>query len=697
MAEDEIERLNRQAREGAVHETLHGVEIDDPYRSLETESPGTSAWVDAQTARTERALAERIAAMPRQRLQELLTIGTISGVQTAGNRVFYLQREGDREQPALYLHENGAQSPDPLVDPLTHGERGALDWYSASPDGKFLAFGISQNGDERSTLHVLDVDNRRLLTDRITHAKWSAVTWLNDESGFYYTRYPREGEPNYDAAQEDTYYPRVFFHALGTEPNADPLVFGGERGTDFPYVTVSDDDRWLVVNNQRGWSATDVYLFDRGTGRNRIAVPTAERPLTNVVNGREHLTTGYVHRSKLYLRTNEDAPRYRIVQVQPQHAADMTQWRDVVPQGDAAIEDWNIIGNKLIVHYLDDVRSRVRLFGLDGRAAGEVQLPAAGTVEGLAGQPAGRTLAFAFSSYLNPPTLFSYDVQRGALTQLDAIEASIDFSRFEVTRERVASRDGTEIPVTLVHARGMQRDGNQPVLLNGYGGFNVAMMPGFTRNALYWIERGGVFAVANLRGGSEFGEEWHQAGRLENKQNVFDDFAAVIRWLSSSGISNPNRIAITGGSNGGLLMGAMITQAPDTFRAATTYVGLYDMLRYHRFPPAELWVSEYGSADDATQFRFLYEYSPYHHLRDGTAYPAVLVETADHDSRVHWGHSTKFAARLQEATSSDRPVYFYMERQVGHGAGTRLSDLVDRYARAYAFVEEQLGVPAPSP
>ncbi|MEM9191993.1 MAG: prolyl oligopeptidase family serine peptidase [Myxococcota bacterium] len=687
----ELERWNEVAREGAVSEEMHGVTVSDPYRSLEEESEGTTAWILAQTARSRARLDEWTDPQAAERLDELLSIGTIGQVRIAGERIFYTKRDGDREQPILLVRENGESRP--LLDPVRYGERAALDWYYPSPSGEHVAFGISQNGDERSTLRVLKVDDGEVLEDTIERAKWSNVEWLHDDSAFYYTRYPKPGEDNYDAENEMSYFPRVFFHTIGSDPGEDPLVFGGENGTDFPGASVSADDRWVTVNVFRGWSESDVHLFDRGRAvRRRIGAPNAAQPLRPIVTGEPHLTTGRVHDGKLYLTTNDGSPRYRIDRVALSRAGDAGARQPLIAERDGAIEDWSFAGDKIVVHYIEDVQSAIRVFSLDGAEAGEISLPAPGSVEGIQGQAGNDRIAFAFSSYTVPPTLFAKGVNDGELETVDRIEVAMDFDRFRIERVRVPSADGTEIPVTLVGPRTIERNANQAVLLYGYGGFNISLLPNFTRNALYWIERGGIFAVANLRGGGEFGEAWHQAGMLGNKEHVFEDFEAVIRWMSSSALSNPERIAITGGSNGGLLMGAMLTRCPDAFRATASYVGLYDMVRYHQFPPAELWISEYGSADDADQFAWLHAYSPYHRIEDGTAYPAALIETADHDTRVYWGHSTKFAARLQSATSSDRPILFYMVESVGHGAGTRRSDLVQRYLRQYSFLEHELGL-----
>ncbi|MBI2896035.1 MAG: S9 family peptidase [Deltaproteobacteria bacterium] len=680
-----LSELNRTARAGAVSETMFGVVVADPYRSLESDTPATKAWIDAQNDRTARALARLADPARLQRLERLLSIGVITRPAIGGTSVFFLRREGEREQPALYVSQRGRVRAEPVVDPVTVGPRVALDWYEPSPSGRLVAYGLSDNGDERSTLKIAEVSTGRILPDTIPRTKWSRISWLNDERGFYYTRYPAPGEPAYDPDHEDTYFPRLFFHALGTDPAADPLIFGGERGTDFPGAEVSPDDRWVAINVFRGWSASDVYLLDRrATGS--AATP---RP---VVVGTDDLTTGRVHRGRLWLHTNVGAPRYRIATADPRTAAGPETWTDVVAEGPATIDAFTLSANRIVVHTIDDVRSRLHVYRPDGRLEREIELPTRGSVDGLAASPRADRVAFAWSSFFFPPALYSFDLRAARLDKLAEVSSDFDVSGFELEQARVPSADGTPINVYLVHRRGMARDGQNPVLVNGYGGFNISLLPTFARTALFWLEQGGVWAVANLRGGGEGGEAWHRAGNLENKPRVFEDFEAVLRWLSSSGISSPDRIAITGGSNGGLLMGAMITRAPEAFRAATTYVGLYDMLRYDRFPPAELWVTEYGTAQNEAQFRVLYGYSPYHRVRDGVRYPAVLVETADHDSRVYWGHSTKFAARLQEAQAGDLPIYFHMERQVGHGAGTRLTDLVRRFDRAYAFLEDQLGM-----
>jgi prolyl oligopeptidase len=676
-----------------VTDTIAGMRVDDPYRALEQDSELTRAWIDKQTARTEQALARLRDPAAEKRLHDLLAIGVLDDAFVAGPRTLVLRREGEREQPALYAVEGDKMPAEPAIDPLRFGEHAALDWYYPSPDGRYVAFGISENGDERSTLRVLDLTRGTQLPDTIEHTKWCGLTWLSDGSGFYYTRYPARGEPNFDEAQPDTYYPRIFFHRLGDAPLHDVRVWQSERGADVPNAYLSDDDRYLTVVNYRGFTASDVRIFDRGKNpRVRLAAPDAKHAFSDVIVGHDKLTSGSVHRGRLYLLTNEGAERSRIVSVAPEHAADLSAWHDVVPEAAGTIEGWTVTRDAIAVHYVEDVHSSVRLFDLDGHAQGEIALPTRGSVDSLSGDRFGDRIAITFSSYFYAPALFQYDARTHALSRTYQVSSDLDPSAYTLDQASVPSTDGTPINVYYVHKTALPHDGNNPVLLYGYGGFDVSLLPQFTRSALYFIERGGIYAVANLRGGGEFGEAWHRAGMFDHKPQVFDDFASVIHWFGSNGLSKPERIAITGGSNGGLLMGALVTRAPSTFRAAAAYVGLYDMLRYTLFPPAELWTSEYGDPREPDAARYLYDYSPYHHVQDGTRYPAVLVETADHDTRVHYAHSTKFAARLQEAQAAPYPIYFYMEHAQGHGHGTPLRELVRRYARMYAFLEEQLGM-----
>jgi prolyl oligopeptidase len=706
----DTDAINAPARAGTVTETLHGVEVADPYRALETESPVTAAWVQAQNARSEAYLAAHPRPDITRRLGELLAIGNLRGASLGGSRLFYTKRDGDREQAVVMTSERSAagawSAPRQLFDPRTLGERSAVDWMAPSPRGRYLALGVSQNGDERSTLRVMEVATGRMLPEAIAHTKWCRLSWLPDESGFYFTRYPRAGEAHHDPAAEDTYWRAMFFHRLGAAADgaADARVFDVAERTHAPSPDVSDDGRWLVINLFRGWSRSDVLLVDRRAPVARGALPRA----ASVVVDRESISHATVHRGRMFLLSNDLAPRNALYSAPvarlfagvatPSVPAAGGAWSTVVPQGAHPIEDFTLAGDRLVVGTLENIASHVRSYALDGTDAREIPLPAEGSAPSLVSGPASPVVAFGFQSFFEPSAIMAVDARPSGLRPavVDHATTDVDFSRFVVERAAIPSRDGTSINAFVLRPRAATPDGHNPVLLYGYGGFNVSLLPTFRRDPIYWLERGGIYVVANLRGGAEFGEDWHQAGAMGNKEHVFEDFEAVLGWLSTSRWSSPSRIAINGGSNGGLLMGAMLTRAPGAFAATFASVGLYDMVRFARFPPAEIWTSEYGDPARPDAFAWLHAYSPYHRVRDGERYPAAWIETADHDTRVHWGHSTKFAARLQDAQAGSAPLHFYMQRDVGHGAGAQRSDELRRLGRMFTFLEDRLGMAEPS-
>jgi prolyl oligopeptidase len=703
---DPLRAENLRVRQDLT-ETVHGVSVADPFRALETDSPDTRRWVDFQNARSESWLAAHPRPDIARRLAQLLDIGVLRSATAAGAGVFFLSQERGQETAVLRVSPVGGGAPRTLLDPAQYGARSVIDWYSASPRGRFVAFGVSQNGDERSVLRVIEVATGRVRDEAIAHTKWCRVSWMPDESGFYYTRYPKPGDAAYDADREDTYHNALFFHRLGAAADgaADTAVFRPDGRTERAWADVSDDGRSVVVHLFKGWSTSVLYLVPHDPRRPTWTAATA----TPVLTDPDTLSSGRIHRGALYVLTNQGAPKNRVLTLAlaaartppADPAARAARWRTLIAEGEHPIDDMEIAGPWLVLSRVENIVSRVRLHGLDGRPGPAVTLPGDGSIGGVGVEGGGSVVALTYSSFVTPPTVLAADLAaaRGAVDvaprAIASAETDFDFGAVELERASVPSADGTAINVFFMHRRGMRRDGTNPVLLNGYGGFNLSLMPRFNRDPLYWVERGGVYAVANLRGGSEFGEAWHRAGAREHKHHVFEDFEAVIRWFSSSNISSPGRVAIYGGSNGGLLMGAMITRCPDAFRAAFATVGLYDMARFHRFPPAEIWTSEYGDPEQPDAFRWLSDYSPYHHVRDGAALPAVWVETADHDTRVHWAHSTKFAARLQEANGGDQPVWFYMQRDVGHGAGARREDQLRQLLRRYTFVEDRLGLTAP--
>ena len=664
-------------------ESLHGETIPDPYRWLEDgESPDTRAWTEAQNALTRSYLdAVPGRARLRARLDQLLAIGAIGVPTPARGRYFYQRRDGRQNQPVLYLREGVHGEDRPVVDPnaLDPGGTVALDWYYPSDDGRLLAYGLSENGSEQSVLHVLDVDSGVARPDRIPHTRAADLAWLPDATGFYYTRYPAPG----DAPEGEEHYHRaVHFHRLGSDPAGDPVVFKPAEKEHWPGVGISPDGRWLVIGVARTFDQTDLYLQDRRSGAPPVAV-AKDLPAS---------FEGEVAHGQLFMRTNLEAPTYRLYAVDPERPA-REHWREIVPpRADAVLEGVRVSARHLALSYLERASSRLRLADHGGGGLREVALPTIGSLFGAGTEWDGNELFYGFSSYTVPPGVYRVDLETGAAELWRGVQADVDPRRYQVGQVSFRSRDGTEVSMFLVHLAGLRRDGTNPVYLTGYGGFNISMTPAFSRSLLLWLESGGVVAIPNIRGGGEYGERWHQEGMLGRKQNSFDDFIAAAEWLIARGYTTPARLAAAGGSNGGLLMGAVLTQRPELFRAVVVQVPLLDMLRYHRFLIARLWIPEYGSAEDPAQFPWLRAYSPYHHVRDGVAYPAVLLATAESDTRVDPMHARKMAARLQAATSSSRPVLLRLESRAGHGAGKPLSKVLEELTDTWAFVFSELGV-----
>jgi prolyl oligopeptidase len=666
-----------------VVDVLHGEAIADPYRWLEDgDAPETRLWTDRQNALTESYLS----AMPareqiRRRLDELLSIGVLGTPAPVRGRYFYVRREGRQNQPVLYWRHGLDGADRVAVDPNRLNEAGttALDWYYPSEDGRLLAYGLSENGSEESVLHLLDLESGRLLPDRIPRMRSAALAWLPDGSAFYYSRYPAQDEV---PAGEEHYHRAIYYHRLGANPADDLLVYRPAQKEYWPGVSLSPDGRWLLIEVARTFDQTDLYVRDLASGG--PLVPVAENLLASF--------EGEVAHGRLFIRTNLDAPTYRLYAVDPEHS-EREAWREIVgPRADAVLESATVAGNRLALTYLERASSRLRITDLEGRTEQEVPLPALGSLFGVDAEWDGQELFYGFSSYTVPPSVYRIDLTTGSSALWRRVEADIDPAQFEVRQVSYVSRDGTTVSMFLVHRAGLPLNGDNPTYLTGYGGFNISMTPSFSRSLLLWLENGGVVAIPNIRGGGEYGEGWHQAGILASKQNSFDDFIGAAEWLIAQGYTRRERLAAAGGSNGGLLVGAVLTQRPDLFRAVLVQVPLLDMLRYHRFLIARLWIPEYGSADDPVQFRWLRDYSPYHRVRDGVAYPAVLLATAESDSRVDPMHARKMAARLQAATSTDRPILLRLESRAGHGAGKPLSKVLDELSDSWTFVFSELGV-----
>ncbi len=681
-----------KAKVAPVEDTVQGHKIVDPYRYLENpDDPDTKLYVEQELSYT-RSILDPLPGRDKinARLSQLLQIGTVGAPQMGGRYYFHTHREGNQNQPVLYVREGvngGFNEKDRVlvdVNKLSSDGTVALDWWFSSEDGKYVAYGTSASGSEESTLRIVETATGKLLPDTIERTRFASLAWLKDSSAFYYTRNPKKGEV---PAGEEVYHVKVFYHQLGSDPAKDPLVFGeGRNPQDIPSVTLSEDDRWLLIDVGEGWTKSEMYLLDL----------QSKNPPLEITTGKDFLYGVEFFEGKLYITTNEDAPHYRVFVADAANAK-RENWKEIIPQSDAVLQNASVTGGKLLLQYEHNATSELKLFGLDGKKLSDISLPAIGSVFDASGRYDRNEIFFGFQSYTVPPSIYRVDladVKSALWAKVDA--PSIDPSAYDVEQVWYTSKDGTKIPMFVVNKKGIEKNGKNPTLLTGYGGFNVSLTPTFSRSMYLWMEHGGIYAVANLRGGAEFGEDWHRAGMLEKKQNVFDDFIAAAEYLIAQKYTDKDHLAIQGGSNGGLLMGAMITQRPDLFRAVVCAVPLLDMLRYQNFQIAKLWIPEYGSAEDAKQFDWLYAYSPYHHVKPGVEYPAILFMTGDTDTRVDPMHAKKMAALMQaEAKNGDsreRPILLRIDIKAGHGQGKPVTKQIEESTDMYSFLFWQLGV-----
>jgi prolyl oligopeptidase len=677
-------------RKDDVTDEYFGVQVKDPYRWLEDgDSSDTHAFIDRENEKTREALdlvpgREAIAA----RVRSLLELGETSEpairlTDKGTRRYFHVKRSGTQNQPVLYVRDGVKGEDRVVIDPAALSQDGttALDWWYPSKSGDLVAWGRSESGSEESTLYVRDVASAKDISDKIPHTRHCTVAWLADQTGFYYTRFP---EPGSVPAGDEKYGSKIFFHKLGDDPKKDTLVFGeGRTKTDVPGVSISPDGRWLIATVHEGWDKSEVYLFDRHGKAEWIKIAGGERFLYGAIPRDDGL----------YMHTNENAPRYELYRIDYAHPS-RASWKKIIAQGEDVLEDVSVSTHEIVATFLHDASSRVERFTHEGKSQGAIELPGIGSAGARVPWFGGEAFV-SFTSFVVPTEVFHLDLQKpGAkLTVWERAGESFGAEDIEVTRMNATSKDGTRVPMFVIAKKGLKRDGKNPTVLYGYGGFNVNQTPGFSTRALTIVERGGVWVTAVLRGGGEFGEAWHQAGMLDKKQNVFDDFIACAETLIAEKVTEPDELAIMGGSNGGLLVSAAVTQRPELFRAGLALVPLTDMLRYHHFRIAKLWIPEYGSSEDEKQFKTLYAYSPLQKVTDGTRYPAMLFTTAESDSRVDPLHARKMAARMQEAQADkSRPILLRTETKAGHGAGKPVTKLTEELTDEIAFVLHELGV-----
>lgn len=663
-------------------DNYHGTVVSDPYRWLEEEkSEEVSAWVESQNTLARPYLAE----LPsRERYKERLTAlwdyEKYSTPYMVNGKLFYSYNDGLQNQYVLYMADGVNGEPEVLIDPNTLSEDGTVSMASTelSPKASFLAYMLSDGGTDWKTIHVRDTSKKSDLTDTIKGIKFSNIAWLPDESGFFYSRYPQNEAGKYDDSQTVS----IYFHAIGTAQSEDKKVFAFDnKPTWNPYPSVVQDGKTLLISVFEGYQANGVYAK---------SLVNDDSELVSVFDkwdGRYDLIGE--HDDELFFTSTANAPTGKVIKVDFDGGVKATE--TVIESTSDTLSSVSLLGEKLFAQYLRDVKGQVSVFDLNGEKIDEIAFTDIGSVSGFYGSKNADTTFYKLTGFTNPGQVFAYDVKSGESSLFKSIDTGVNYDDYETKQIFYTSKDGTKVPMFIVHKKGLKLDGNNKTLLYGYGGFNISLLPRYSVSRMVWVEQGNVLAIANLRGGGEYGQQWHKAGTKLDKQNVFDDFIAAGEYLVESGYTTPEKMGIQGGSNGGLLVGATLTQRPDLFSAALPAVGVLDMLRYHTpSANARAWSSDYGLSENKDEFEALYAYSPLHNTKPGTCYPATLVTTGDHDDRVVPWHSYKFAAQLQADQSCDNPILLRVETRAGHGAGTPTWMQIEGYADQWAFLESAL-------
>ncbi len=673
-------------------DTYHGVEVPDPYRWLEQdvrEVPEVAQWVEAENKVTFaylESIPQRQAI--QKRLTELWNFEKYASFRKTGGRYVFLKNDGLQNQYVLYVKDTLDAEPRVLIDPNTWSADGtiALDRAWFSEDGKYVVYSVAEAGSDWQTFRVMDVAGGKPLADEIKWAKFTEASWTKDGKGFYYGRFdePKEGA----AFQSLNLNQKIYYHRIGTPQAEDTLVYTRPDNPDWIYgTTVTDDGRYLVITIAKG--TDDKY---------RIAYKDLTKPASKVVDLITNFDQDYTivgnDGPRFFFRTDLGAPRKRLIAIDTRNPKP-DAFQEIIPEAAETLTDISLINDMFVAQYLKDARSQVKIHALDGKLVREIELAGIATATGFEGQRSDKETFYTLTGFALPPTIYRLDMATGESTVLLQPKVKLDTSLYETKQVFYHSKDGTRIPMFITSRKGIALDGNNPTLLYGYGGFNISITPAFSSSFAGWMDLGGVLAIANLRGGGEYGEEWHQAGTRLRKQNVFDDFISAAEWLIENKYTRREKLAIHGRSNGGLLVGAVMTQRPDLFGACLPAVGVMDMLRFQNFTAGRFWTDDYGSSENPEEFKAIYAYSPYHNIKSGVKYPPTLVTTADTDDRVVPGHSFKFIAMLQAAQAGDAPVLARIETRAGHGAGKPTSKLIEETADQWAFLFKNLGMEMP--
>lgn len=660
--------------------------ISDPYRWLENDTArDTEAWVKEQNAVTNAYLAKiPFRQKIHDRLTELWNYQRYSPPQREGDWFVYYKNDGLQNQAVLYVKKGLNGTPEVLLDPNKLSADGtvALQATAFSKHQKYFAYAVSTSGSDWQEIYVMDFASRTLLKEKLEYVKFTGISWAG-EDGFYYSGYdrPKDEKTKYSAKTE---FQKVFYHKIGTPQSADQLIYE-DKEHPLRYVGggLTEDERFLVLSISEGTDGSEIKIKDlKDKNGSFITIVPGFKTNANVVDN-----VG----DKILLQTNSGAPRYKVVLLDPKNPAE-ANWKTIIKEQEQPLEAVGTGGGKLFASYLKDACTQVNQYTYEGKLEHKIQLPGVGTASGFGSKKEEGSFFYSFTSFTYPATSFQYDIKTGKSELYQKPDVKFDPAAFETKQVFYPSKDGTKVPMFITYKKGMKLDGHNPTLLYAYGGFNINITPSFSVANMVFIENGGVYCVANLRGGGEYGENWHKGGMLDKKQNVFDDFIAAGEYLVKEKYTNPNRLAIRGGSNGGLLVGACLTQRPDLFKVAIPQVGVLDMLRYHKFTVGWGWAVEYGSSDNKDQFNYLIKYSPLHNIKKGTCYPATMITTADHDDRVVPAHSFKFAATLQEAQGCENPTLIRIESKAGHGAGKPTSKVIDESADIWSFLFYNMGV-----